>query len=176
MNALAPNELVGLSTEMLDRLMPMHMIVSATGHIRHSARTLEKLRPDDGLTGHRFLEVFELRRPRNIRNIKDLRLYGPGPLRLWLRDQPDVPFKGLCIPLPDQSGLLINLSFGIAAAEAVVHFDLGARDFPATDLTIEMLYLVEAKEAVMKESRNLIERLNSAKTQAEEQAFSDTFL
>jgi GGDEF domain-containing protein len=58
--------------------------------------------------------------------------------------------------------------------EAVRRYGLTVADFAATDLTIEMLYLVEAKSAVMEELRHLNLRLHGAKAAAEEQALSDT--
>ncbi len=51
---------------------------------------------------------------------------------------------------------------------------MNAADFAATDLTIEMLYLVEAKSAAMEASRKLNLRLQGAMIAAEEQAFTDT--
>ena len=157
----------------LDQLMPMHAILSPTGHILHCGPTLQKLRPKGGFAGIRFLEAFELRRPRNVTSVTGLLGAGGTRLNLRLRERLDVPLKGLAIPLPDGAGLLINLSFGIAAVEAVGIFDLSSGDFSPTDLTIEMLYLVEAKEAVMNESRNLNLRLQGAKIAAEEKAYSD---
>ena len=47
-------------------------------------------------------------------------------------------------------------------------------DFAPTDLAMELLYLVEAKTAVMTELRDLNQRLEGAKTAAEEQALTDT--
>ncbi len=158
----------------LDRLMPMHALVSPTGHIRRTGPTLAKLRPGEGLQGARFLEVFELRRPRNIARIAELAALGPTALSLRLRDRPEMPLKGLSVALDTGEGLFVNLSFGIAAVEAVGAFDLNGSDFPPTDLTTGMLYLVEAKEAVMRESRNLNMRLQGAKIAAEEAAFTDT--
>ena len=66
------------------------------------------------------------------------------------------------------------MSFGFALVDAVGHYALTSADFAATDLTIEMLYLVEAKSAAMDESRALNSRLQGAKIAAEEQAFTDT--
>ena len=59
----------------------------------------------------------------------------------------------LLVPMPDGGGVFVNLSFGISAVEAVRRFGLTNGDFAATDLTIEVLYLVEAKNAVMEESQ-----------------------
>lgn len=165
---------VALPLAALDRLMPMHALVSLTGHILHAGPTLEKLRPGTGFMGTRFLEAFELRRPRGIDRINQLAVPGGTQVNLRLRERLDVPLKGVAIALPKEAGLLVNLSFGIAAVEAVGIFDLSAGDFPPTDLTVEMLYLVEAKEAVMEESRNLNLRLQGARVAAEKQAYTDT--
>lgn len=70
--------------------------------------------------------------------------------------------------------MTVNLSFGISVVDAVREFDLTAADFAATDLTVEMLYLVEAKSAAMEASRQLNERLQSAREEAEQQALTDT--
>ncbi|PIE82605.1 MAG: GGDEF domain-containing protein, partial [Chloroflexi bacterium] len=57
---------------------------------------------------------------------------------------------------------------------AVAHYQLAGSDFSPTDLTLELLYLVEANSAVMAESRKLNERLHGAKAQAEARALADT--
>lgn len=68
----------------------------------------------------------------------------------------------------------MNLSFGIDVAETVRVNDLTDADFAPTDLTAEMLYLAEAKSAVMQELRALNHRLQQAKAAAEEQVLTDT--
>jgi diguanylate cyclase (GGDEF)-like protein len=69
---------------------------------------------------------------------------------------------------------MINLSFGIGVTEAVRRHGLTEVDFAPTDLTVEMLYLAEAKSAVVGELRDLNLRLQGAKIAAEEQALTDT--
>ncbi len=163
-----------LPPEALDQMMPMHMLVSETGHIRGVGPTMAKLRPDMDLVGARLLEVFELRRPRNIASVTELRASDGAAMSLRFRDEPRTPLKGLAVALPGQGGLLINCSFGIAAVDAVGLYALNGADFPHTDLTVEMLYLVEAKTAVLNEFRRLNHRLEGAKVAAEVQAFTDT--
>ena len=48
---------------MRDTLLPMHMRVSASGHISETGPTLRKLRDEGAIRGRRLLEVFELLRP-----------------------------------------------------------------------------------------------------------------
>lgn len=165
---------IGLSLAILDRIMPMNAVIGSTGKILHAGPTLQKMRPEKPMNGDQFFEAFEVRRPRGATKYNDLAQTAETRLNLRLREIPGVPLKGMAMPLPNGAGVLVNLSFGIAAVDAVGIFDLSAGDFAPTDLTTEMLYLAEAKEAVLEESRNLNMRLKGAKNAAEEQAFTDT--
>lgn len=161
--------------DLLDVLCPMHLKLDRTGHIDHVGPTLAKLRPGEIMVGERFLEVFELRRPRSVKNMADLMGFARSKLHLRFRDTPRTGLKGVLVPAPDGGGgAVIDLSFGISVVDAVRDYALTAADFAHTDLTIEMLYLVEAKSAAMEASRKLNQRLQGAKIAAEEQAFTDT--
>jgi diguanylate cyclase (GGDEF)-like protein len=70
--------------------------------------------------------------------------------------------------------MIVNLSFGIALSDAVGRHGLTDADFAPTDLAVEMLYLLEAKNSVMEELHNLNRRLHDARLRAEEQALTDT--
>ncbi len=158
----------------LDQMMPMHLIVDQTGHIRHAGPTFMKLQPGRSLVGLRLLEVLELKRPRRVMSMDELAALAGGVLHFILRTEPHTRLTGILVPLSEGNGVLLNLSFGIAVIDAVRDYDLTNVDFAPTDLTVEMLYLVEAKSAAMKESRKLNARLQGAKVAAEEQAFTDT--
>ena len=93
-------------------------------------------------------------------------------LHVDLRGKGDT-FRGLAVPTGD-GGMLLNLSFGIRLIDAVRQHALTDADFAATDMAVEMLYLVEVKQAVMTELRRLNLRLQGAKATAEEQALTDT--
>lgn len=155
-------------------LCPMHAIVDASGRLVSVGPTLKKLRPNLTWEGKRFFRVFDLSRPRWVRSMEDLLQTAGAKLHLQFRDTPQTSLKGVLVPLPEGKGAMINLSFGISVLEAVRDYDLTSADFSPTDLTIEMLYLVEAKSAAMEASRQLNLRLQGAKIAAEEQAFTDT--
>ncbi|MEO0668459.1 MAG: GGDEF domain-containing protein [Pseudomonadota bacterium] len=161
-------------TDALDVLCPMHLMLSDTGHIVHVGPTTQKLRPRTNLIGQRFLEVFDLKRPRAISTMTDLRAAAGTKLHMRLRDAPRTEVKGVLVPGPDHGHSIVNLSFGISIVDAVSDYALNSGDFAATDLAVEMLYLVEAKSAAMAASRKLNLRLQGAKIAAEEQAFTDT--
>ena len=63
-----------------DKLCPMHVLIDDSGHILHAGPTLQKLRPDEPLAGQRFLELFELRRPRAVCLSPRWSQLGPNPL------------------------------------------------------------------------------------------------
>lgn len=158
----------------LDILCPMHLLLSETGHVAHAGPTVQKLRPAAPLVGRRFLELFDLKRPRSVNTMDQLRATAGTKLHLQLRDAPQTEIKGVLVPAPQPGYSIVNLSFGISVVDAVSDYALTSADFAATDLTVEMLYLVEAKSAAMDASRKLNLRLQGAMIAAEEQAFTDT--
>jgi len=158
----------------LDVLCPMHLVLSETGKVVHAGPTVQKLQPDSSLVGCGFLDVFDLKRPRTITTMAQLRHTAGTKLHLQLRAPPHTEIKGVLMPAPEPGHSILNLSFGISVVDAVTDFALTSADFAATDLTVEMLYLVEAKSAAMDASRKLNLRLQGARIAAEEQAFTDT--
>lgn len=162
-----------LSGACLDLLMPMHLWVGPTGHIVRAGPTLLKIRPDDDVVGQRVTEFLEFRRPRDVQVLNDLAsnkgLSVQAVFRAGLRHS----VKGTVVPLAEGQGVLLNLSLGITVAEMVGRFGLKAKDFAASDPTVEMLYLIEAQSAILKESKKLNARLEGARVAAEEQATTD---
>ncbi|HRO15987.1 MAG TPA: GGDEF domain-containing protein, partial [Paracoccus sp. (in: a-proteobacteria)] len=70
-------------------------------------------------------------------------------------------------------GAMLNLGFGIGLAEAVRRFSLTDRDFPPSDLAMELLFLHEANGAMMAELARYNLRMEQARLAAEAQAFTD---
>lgn len=185
MTIAARMPLIFLDGSGLDRLMPMHLRLDGAGAIRSVGPTLVKLLPEGGALGRPVGEVFTLRRPAAPAEMTELRRRIGARLHLALHNDPTMVLRGLAMPIGDgggfaggigggAGGLLVNLSFGIWVNEAVRRYGLTVADFAPTDLTVEMLYLMEAKSAVMGELRSLNLRLHGAKVAAEEQALTDT--
>lgn len=156
----------------MGRFMPMYIGVDAGGRIRAMGPTLRRVLGRPSPLGRSLFEVMAFRRPVDIATMADLHRHLGAQLHISLRAQPDVHLRGLAMPVGD-GATLINLSFGIGVVDAVRRYGLSAAHFAATDLTIELLYLVEAKAAVMAELSSLNARLNGQKMQAEEQALTD---
>lgn len=159
--------------DMLSRLCPLHVVLDRAGRMVQAGPTLQKLRPKRDLIGSPFLEMIEVDRPRGITDMTGLLRHADRKLHLRFRDAPRTTFKGLFVA-DNEGGGVVDMSFGIAVVDAVRTYRLTSADFAATDLTVEMLYLVEAQSAAMAESRKLNQRLQGAMIAAEEQAFTDT--
>jgi diguanylate cyclase (GGDEF)-like protein len=162
-----------VSPEILDVLCPMHLTLDSRGIITHVGPTTQKLRPDLPLMGMPFLDAFSVMRPRGIDTLEQLWDARHLKLHLELAGTPAARLKGVIVS-DGRGQAIVNLSFGISILDGVRDYALTNADFAATDLAIEMLYLVEAKSAAMEASRKLNLRLQGAKIAAEEQAFTDT--
>lgn len=158
----------------LDRLMPMHLLITDTGHIQSVGPTLRKVRPNLTWEGLRLLELFEMRRP-VLRRGTMADLIAADTDRMWLRFRGGgrTSLRGTMVTRA-QGGLhLLNLSFGLSAMKAVQEHALTNADFAATDLTIELLYMNEAKAAVTHEFQRVNARLAAARATAQEEAQTD---
>lgn len=169
----APGAVLCDPAPLLDQLCPLHLMLDARGRVRHVGPTLARLRPPQDLIGQDVLRLFEVTRPRHIAGVSDLLAVREAVLRLSFRDAPRTSFKGSLVSLGAGDGAVLNLSFGISILDALNDYPLSSRDFARTDMTVEMLYLFEAKSAAMEESRKLNQRLCEAMVKAEAQAMTD---
>lgn len=159
--------------EILNVLCPMHVTLDQEGVITHVGPTTQKLRPEWDFIGVPFLDAVTVKRPRGIFTLQHLYEAHHVKLHLELEGTPPALLKGVLVPVGGGE-TIVNLSFGISILEGVRDYALTNADFAATDLAIEMLYLVEAKTAAMEASRKMNLRLQGAKVAAEEQAYTDT--
>lgn len=164
---------VSLDAAILDRLMPMHLILGEGGRILHAGPTLRRLVAGAPLSEAGFFDRFELLLPAGITTVAVLGSHAGSRLKLRMQHDPDIALRGIVVPVAAGAEVLLNLSFGISVIEAVRRYNLTNDDFAATDLATEMHYLIEAKSAVLGESRRLNDRLRTARAAAEEQAFTD---
>lgn len=156
----------------LDLAMPLHLRLGPDGRIQQAGPTLRRV-VEAPLIGDAVTRHFDLLRPAGPDTAAALAAHPGARVKLRLRRAPDIGLRGVSLPMGEGQGVLLNLSFGISVVEAVRRFGLTNEDFAATDLAIEMLYLIEAKAAVMSELGRLNDRLRKARAAAEEQAFTD---
>lgn len=157
----------------LDRLLPMHAVLDRDGRIKHIGPTLAKLMVGTCCVGQSVFEVLEICRPKGIHDAASLESVLGRRLRIKLKGAVETRLTGVLERAGEQNYVL-DTSFGISVAKAVADHRLRSGDFSPTDLTIEMLFVIEAKTAAMTASRQLNQRLQAARIAAEEQAFTDT--
>lgn len=163
-----------------DRLMPMHLCVDANGRIVHLGPTAATILRGSDPLGRSFWEVFTPTRPPPTLSLRDL-ADRQAVVHLRLRDHEATQLRGVVVHSgategqggASAAGVIVNLSFGIDLAAAVRRHGLTAGDFAPTDLAMELLYLQEAKSAVLQELLALSQRLDEARRDAERQALSD---
>lgn len=164
---------IKISLDGLDQLMPMCLVLNAKGIVTHAGPTFSKLLPDLQVEGVSVFRLIELRRPKTIDSMDQVRGLEGSKLYMRLRGKFDTSLIGTLTCLPDGNEVLLNLSFGYSVVDAVRRYNLAGSDFAPTDLTLEMLYLVEAKSAAMETSNRMAQRLYGEKTEAEAEAMSD---
>jgi len=151
----------------LGQLMPMHLVLSNEGRILSAGPTLVKTLGGTSPLGAGFFDAFKLRRPGAVVDMAGLHQIAGQRLSLVPLKGRQQVLRGIAVSLRNQGGVLINLSFGIGVIEAVAAHRLTDADFAATDLAMELLYLVEAKTAITDELRQLNLRLQGARDAAE---------
>ncbi|MEF3046782.1 GGDEF domain-containing protein [Pseudotabrizicola sp. L79] len=161
---------ITVSGRALDRLMPLHLHLDAQGQIRRAGPTLIHILGQ--IKGQSVFDLFHITRPTGLMQMAALLRHAGEQLTLSPRLQPAAAWRGQIVPVKD-GGAILNLSFGLNVIEAVRQHALTAADFAPTDLAVEMLYLVEAKNAVLDEFRRLSLRLEGARSEAEEQSLTD---
>ncbi len=166
MNALMSHA----SGQALQILCPMHVHISSGGRILSLGRTLVKVQPLANARGRNFFEYFGVVHPQSCETVADLARNAGRTLKL--RASSGATFNAVAAP-DEAGGVIVDLSFGIRVVGAVREHGLTGSDFSPTDLTIEMLYLVEAQTAAMSASRGLNVRLHGAVIEAEERAYTD---
>ena len=110
--------------------------------------------------------------PLGISDLPTLFAYTGRALSVEIQGHDDLRLRG--VAARHGEGGVLSLSFGIALQSAIKRYRLTLQDFAPTDLSPEMLFLIEANQAAMSASRSLTACLQGAKMLAEEQAHSDT--
>lgn len=164
---------IGLGGGALDRLMPMHMWIGPTGHVLRTGPTLQKLLGPSPATPPIFTDLLAFHWPRSVGGLPDLLLLDGVTLTASPLAEPEIALRGHVLSLPAGGGALINLSLGVSLQDAVARFGLTLTDFAPTELTSELLFLIEVNAMVRAASRDLTDRLQDTRAAAERQALTD---
>ena len=161
-----------VTTDHLDRLMPMHLAIGADARVSSAGPTLRKLIGGRDPLGLPIDDILLLRRPARLDTMAALRDCAGSPLRLELVGPDPVRLVGVAVPAGNGT-MLMNASFGIGLPDGIRDWGLTVDDFAPTDLAAELLYLVEANAAALSEAGRLAERLDAAREAARRDAATD---
>ena len=153
----------------MGRLMPLHLCLDGRGQVVGQGPLIGRVAGN--LIGLCLFDHFAIRRPAHARTVDELMSGAGGQVDIAFGGAGPVALRGLAVRIG--SGALLHLSFGIGVIDAVRRYGLTVADFSPTDLTVELLYLVEANAAVQAELRSLNQRLQGARDVAEAVAMTD---
>jgi len=162
---------------LLDALVPFHLLLDRGGLVTNVGRTFDLLAP--GALGRDLFDAIEVLHPGGVTTPEGLIEQAGRRLELRLRRERKIPeggrpmrMRGVVHALQEGGALLVPF-FGAEVADGVARHGLTARDFAQFDLTVEVLFLLEARKAVLAEHMRNSNWLRSARTDAERQAATD---
>ncbi|WP_375261510.1 diguanylate cyclase domain-containing protein [Palleronia sp.] len=164
-------EPITLDAAALDRLMPMHLRTDPAGRVLSVGSTLAQVARHRVVPSANFFDLFECVFPCGAAEIAAM---AAAPMvRLRFRIGRTIGLRGHAAMLPDGTALF-DLALELAELADLGGAPLTAADFPPTDRTLDMLYLMEAKALAMSEALRLVGRLQEARDRAEVAALTDT--
>lgn len=155
----------------LDQLLPMHLRTDLSGLVLSTGATFARIAGSRATRGMWFFDLFGCELPDG--EVEVASLIGAPVVRLRFRDGRRVGFHGHAVSLPDGTALF-DLALELVDLADLGGARLTASNFPPTDRTLDMLYLMEAKSLAMREALRLVDRLQDARDRAETAALTDT--
>lgn len=165
---------IKLDTRALGFAMPMYICLDPQDVIQAMGPTVMKVVGGPSALGHRLTDCFYVGQAGcTTETTATMQLTATRRIHLTPRGWPQIGLRGCAITTVDQ-GILLNLTFGVHLSEAIRIFELTQADFASSDMAMELLYLQEAKTAVLNEFAALNQRLDDARRSALDAAHTDT--
>lgn len=159
-------------SELLDTMMPFHIVAHRTGQILHAGPSFHKLMPDEKVVGTLLFDLLTIKRPAGLAGVADILAHQKEKLSINLTALPGHNLKGVAAGL-GQGHVLIDISLGAGVMDVVSKCNLKNKDFSPADPTVEMIYMIEVQSFVYQQHKNQSHKLQGARVHAEEQAFTD---
>lgn len=157
----------------MDRFMPMHCMLDNGFKLIHLGPTLHKILNEDSAVGSSFFDHFELRNPQLFMQSAKGEADGEQSLRVNLCNGNAKRLNAIAHKLPMEQGYLVNFSLGVNAIHIIENLNLVATDFAPTDPSIDMIYLIEVQQALLRESRKVAIEMNKDRKEAYAKADRD---
>ncbi len=156
----------------LDILMPLHVRMSADGAVTGAGRTFLKLFDGRVAIGQSVFDLLVVKRPSWITSIQALLEHAGASLVVQIAPMAHHNMKAVVAAMPD-GGAVLNLALGAGVMDVVHARELKNNDFSPADPTVEMIYMIEVQSILYQQHKEQSQRLQGARDQAEEQAFTD---
>ena len=165
---------LALCADTVDLLFPLHILLDSAGRVETIGPTMARVMPHLSV-GTDFFGAFRIDRPRQIAGMDGLRKSLGKKLIIsgQLVAGDPIQFRSVACRVEHSDNLLIDFSFGENLAEVMKRYHLTTADFRPNDLSIDMLFSLEAQKALLEDSQLLTEALSKAKESAERAANID---
>lgn len=164
-------DFAGLQT-VFDTVLPFHLIIERNGKLRHAGPSFHKLFPDMQIVGAQMFDLLKVRRPAGITDVAGLLGVERERLTLLAPALDNAKMKAVAVSL-GQGALLLDLSIGAGVLDIVSRCNLKNKDFSPADPTVDMIYMMEVQSFVYQQHKTQSQKLQGAKVQAEEEAYTD---
>ena len=168
-----PEQPYAFDHNVLDIMLPKHLISDRAGIIRKVGPTLSKLFSPVDVVGARLFDVLSFARPEGISDWESLCLYAGQSGRVELQIGTKFKANTVFAPLAGRELMLFDFSLGASVLDIISNHSLTTQDFSPADQTAEMMFMKEAHMLLLESSRDLNTRLHGAKSVAEQEAEAD---
>lgn len=161
----------------LDEILPFALVIGAGGEIVHMGRSIKKA-VNLGRDQHpNFFDIFSIAAPRTLAGKKDLRAACGKSVTLdtWSEQLGKTLSFRAAIALADgdKEQFIVLTSLGLELPEVIEPLGLFDRDFAYPDASVDLLYVLDSRDELMRNALVLNERIEKAKNLAEKQARTD---
>ncbi|MBE9044251.1 response regulator [Pleurocapsales cyanobacterium LEGE 10410] len=150
-----------LSPELLNSIFPFHLVFDSNLRIVQVGKVLARLYPQITF-GNLLEDHFVLDRP-NISLTFELICQKTRSLFLLKSLVNNMPLKGQMIFVKEQNLMFFLCSPWITDLKSLKSFNLSLKDFATHDPVVDYLFLIQAQNTALSDSRNLTEKLTEQK-------------
>lgn len=158
-NRSSPN--YGVSPELLGEVFPFHFVFNRNLEIIQVGKVLARLN-QNLIIGSLFTEHFKIDRTTIVSDFEKIKKRSQS-LFLLKSLSNNMPLKGQMIWVQEQNIIFFFGSPWMTELESLKSFGLTLKDFAIQDPVVDYLFLIQAQNTALSESKNLTEKLTQQK-------------
>jgi signal transduction histidine kinase len=156
------------SPELFSRIFPFHFIINRQLKIIQTGHAIGRIYPDIAINND-FSENFDIKRPQNLKNI-DFKTLGSYPKSLFLlrARHNGLQFKGQMLYVDYTDVILFLGAPWISNVNNLDVFGLKISDFPIHDPVADFLFLLQAQNNALAQTKRMAHQLKLRKAELSE--------